>query len=100
MIWKPVKSIKHGTKQKVLSMLTTSNQGKFSTSYNISTALKVSVLGVILIRIFPHADWILRISPYSVQMRENTGQNKSEYGLFLRSVELQNLYVIKTSKAI
>ena len=27
------------------------------------------------------------ISPYSVQMRENTDQNKSEYGHFLRSVE-------------
>ena len=28
---------------------------------------------------------ILRISPYSVWMRENTGQNNSEYGYFLRS---------------
>ena len=26
------------------------------------------------------------ISPYSVRMRENTDQNKSEYGHFLRSV--------------
>ena len=26
------------------------------------------------------------ISPYSVQMRENTDQNNSEYGLFSRSV--------------
>ena len=31
---------------------------------------------------------ILRISPYSVQMRENTDQNNSEYGHFLRSVNL------------
>ena len=28
---------------------------------------------------------ILRISPYSVQMRENADQNNSEYGHFLRS---------------
>ena len=29
---------------------------------------------------------ILRISPYSVRMRENTDQNNSEYGHLLRSV--------------
>ena len=29
---------------------------------------------------------ILVVSPYSVQMRENDGQNNSEYGHFLRSV--------------
>ena len=29
----------------------------------------------------------LRISPYSVRMRENEDQNNSEYGHFLRSVE-------------
>ena len=28
---------------------------------------------------------ILRISPYSVRMRENADQNNSEYGRFLRS---------------
>ena len=28
---------------------------------------------------------VLRISPYSVQMRENVDQNNSEYGHFLRS---------------
>ena len=28
---------------------------------------------------------ILRISPYSVRMRENADQNNSEYGHFLRS---------------
>ena len=39
------------------------------------SAWKVSVFGVILVRIFP----------YSVQMWENTDQNNSEYGLFLRS---------------
>ena len=31
---------------------------------------------------------ILRISPYSVQMRKNSGQNNSEYGHFLSSVLL------------
>ena len=31
---------------------------------------------------------ILRISPYSVRMRENVDQNNSEYGHFLRSVNL------------
>ena len=29
---------------------------------------------------------IFRISPYSVRMRENTGQNNSEYGHFLGSI--------------
>ena len=29
---------------------------------------------------------ILRISPYSVRMRENTDQNNSEYGHFLHSI--------------
>ena len=42
-------------------------------------AWKVSVFGVILVRIFPHSDWILCISPYSVQMREDADQNNSEY---------------------
>ena len=47
------------------------------------SAQKVSAFGVILVRIFPHSDWI-RI-PYSVQMRENKDQNNSEYGHFSRS---------------
>ena len=45
-------------------------------------AWKVFVFGVILVRIFPHSDWILRISPYTVRMQENTDQNNSEYGQF------------------
>ena len=44
-----------------------------------NTAWKVPIFGVILVR-------ILRISPYSVRMRENVNQNNSEYGHFLRSV--------------
>ena len=54
-----------------------------------STAEKVSVFGVIVVSIFPHSDWILRISPYSVRMRENTDQNNSEYGHFLRSADME-----------
>ena len=41
-----------------------------------NTTWKMSVFGVILVRIFP----------YSARMRENTGRNNSEYGHFLRSV--------------
>ena len=48
----------------------------------VFTAWKLSVFGVILVRIF----WHFRISPYSVRMRENADQNNSEYGHFLRSV--------------
>ena len=65
------------------------------------TAWKVSVFGVILIRIFAYSDWIRRdteyqsICPYSVQMRENTDQNNSEYGHFLRSVYFKNVIFIQ-----
>ena len=37
-----------------------------------------------LVRIFPHSDWI-RISPYSVQMRENTEQKNFVFWHFSRS---------------
>ena len=47
---------------------------------------KVYIFGVILAHIFTHL--ILRISPYSVQMRENKDQNNSEYGHFSRSGKL------------
>ena len=46
----------------------------------------MSIFRVVLVRIFPHLDWILRdtpISPYSVRKWENRDQNNSEY--FLRS---------------
>ena len=36
-------------------------------------------------RIWTEYGEILRISPYSVRMRENVDQNNSEYGHFLRS---------------
>ena len=55
----------------------------------------MSIFGVILVCIFQHSDWIgekLRISPHSVQMLENTDQNNSEYGHFLRSyISLRHL---------
>ena len=37
---------------------------------------------------------ILRISPYSIRMRENVDQNKSEYGYFLRSVYSVNFLTL------
>ena len=42
-----------------------------------TTAWRVPVFGVFLIRIFPHSDWI----------RENTDQINSKYGHFSRSVQ-------------
>ena len=35
---------------------------------------------------------ILRISPYSVRMRENTDQNNSKYGYFLRNL-IQSFFI-------
>ena len=52
------------------------------------TSWKVSIFGVILVRIFhirTEYKEILRISQYSVRMRENADQNNPEYGHFLRS---------------
>ena len=45
----------------------------------------MSLLGVILVRIFSHSDWIWRDTPSSVRMWENADQNNYEYGHFLRS---------------
>ena len=57
---------------------------------NVSgTAWKVSVLGVILVRIFPHSNWIRTVfSPDA----GNTEQNNSEYGHFLRRRIHQNTF--------
>ena len=68
---------------------TISTRKQYSKSIHL-TAWKVPVFGVILVHIFPHSDWIRKdtlrkISPYSVRMRENADQNKSEYGHILRS---------------
>ena len=58
---------------------------------SFSTAWKVSVFGVFLIRISPHLDWILN----SVLMWENTDQKNFEYGNYLRSTELGFLQISK-----
>ena len=67
------------------------------------TVWKVPVFTVLLVRFFPHSDWIrsdiLYRSPYSVQMRESTDQKNSEYGHFLRSngyypPKIQFVYII------
>ena len=57
----------------------------------IVTMWKVSVFGVILVRIFLLSDWIreiLRTSLYSVRMWENADQNNFEYGHYLRNMWL------------
>ena len=54
-------------------------------TWKVFTAWKVSVFGVILVRIFSHSDWIWRDTPSSVRMWENADQNNYEYGHFLRS---------------
>ena len=43
---------------------------------------------------------ILRTSPYSVRMRENTDQNNSEYGHFSRSVHYQSELKINQNKEV
>ena len=40
-------------------------------------------------RIWTQYGEILRISPYSIQMQENTDQNNSEYGHFSRIITLK-----------
>ena len=52
----------------------------------------MSVFGVVLVRIWTKNGEIRSISPYSVQMRENTDQNNSEYGHFLLSVSKSLIY--------
>ena len=52
---------------------------------NVIHSVKMSVFGVILVRIFLHSDRIrrdTRIFPGSVQMQESPDQNNSEYGHF------------------
>ena len=65
--------------------------GQEDTKLAVFTAWKVSKYGVFLVRIFPYLDWIqrftkygdlLRKSPYSVSMRENTNQQNSVFGQF------------------
>ena len=46
--------------------------------------------------VFSRIRTVFRISPYLVQMRENTDQNNSKYGCFLRS-EAHELNLIWTA---
>ena len=58
-------------------------------------ALKVSVFGIILVRIFSHLDWMRRDTEYLSVFSPNAGntdQNNSEYGFFLRSERLSILH--------
>ena len=52
-----------------------------------TTAWKVSLFGVFLIRIFPYSDWIRRDTEYSVRMREYAGYKNFEYRHFLCTVQ-------------
>ena len=52
-------------------------------------------------RIWTEYGEILRISPYSVRMRENADQNNFEYRHLLRSITQRNLRMFKvTNKSI
>ena len=58
-------------------------------------------MGVILVRIFPHSNWIRRDAEYhSVWMRENTEQKNSEYGNFSRSDILLQLVLSTSNKTL
>ena len=68
--------------KKILSIYETKSE---CTIIEENTSWKVSIFGVILVRIFPRLDWIWRDTKYSVRMRKNADQNNSEYGHFLCS---------------
>ena len=59
-----------------------------------STAWKVPLFGLFLVRVFPHLYCIRRDTPYLVRMWGNTDQKNSEYGHF----ELRSLYFLKISE--
>ena len=50
--------------------------------------LYLEIFWPVFSRIWTEYEEILRISPYSVRMRENTDQENSEYGHLLRSGSL------------
>ena len=65
----------------------------------VSTGWKVSIFGVILVRIFPHSDCVWRDTPCSVWMRKYTDHNNYEYGHVLGSVViLANFHYIDILK--
>ena len=53
-----------------------------SFSHKSSTTWKLSIFGVFLVHVFPHLGWIWSISPYSVQIRENTEQKNTDTDTF------------------
>ena len=67
-----------------------SEDGHYMKNVRIQSYSGLHLLAFALSRIRTEYGEILRISPYSVQMRENTDQNNSEYGQFLRSGYLSN----------
>ena len=86
--WQQAKSKKALPKSFSVNSLLFPEISPFLKQFFIFTAWKVSIFGVILVRIFSHLDLygdILRIWLYSVRMRENTDQNNSDYGHFLSS---------------
>ena len=55
--------------------------------FGLNTAWKVSVFGVFLAHIFQHLDWMQCLSVFSPKW-ENTDQENSKYGHFLRNETL------------
>ena len=67
----------------------TSNYSK-TNSYHYAKSVRIrSYSGRYFATLGLNTERSLRISPYSVQMRENTDQNNSKYGHFSRSVSLE-----------
>ena len=68
------------------------NEKEICLEWENNTAWKVSVFGVILVRIFQHSDWIRRDTKYLsifTLNAENAGQSNYEYEYLLRSVRCQ-----------
>ena len=61
-----------------------------SNTLMVSTTHCVKVSGVIVVRIFPHSEWIRRDTEYLFQMWGNTDHSTSEHGHFICSVSVYN----------
>ena len=62
-----------------------SEVARYFTNLEIVTVLRPEELKCNHIKVCNRSTFLLSISPYSDRMRENTDQNNSEYGHFLRS---------------
>ena len=62
-----------------------SEVARYFTNLEIVTVLRPAELKCNHIKVCNRSTFLLSISPYSDRMRENTDQNNSEYGHFLRS---------------